>query len=138
MHVFDSVRSEGGVSPPAFCRFLVSPAPGVEAMKSLYSVALGLVLIWLALSQLSGQETTATLVHFPATLANTPHPLMSTSFTQTAKLIASKPITVDSFGRVAIDGDTIVVGAGNAAYVFVKPSNRSWPQQHERCSLYFC
>lgn len=94
-------------------------------MKPLYSVALGLGLIWLALSQLSGQEiAAATLVNFPETLANTPHPLMFTSFTQTAKLIVSNPITSDNLGRVAIDDDTIIVGAGNnAAYVFVKPGS---------------
>ncbi|MBE7551933.1 MAG: FG-GAP repeat protein [Anaerolineales bacterium] len=94
-------------------------------MKLLCSLALGLGLIWLALSQISRQDfaAAATPVDLPGASSNLPQPLVLTSFTQTAKLIASDRITHDVFDRVAIDGDTVVVGANNKAYVFVKPSN---------------
>lgn len=62
------------------------------------------------------------------------------SWTQQAKLIADNAGSTDSFGHsVAIDGDTIVVGAPNedgsgllndgAAYVFTRNNNGVWTQQ---------
>jgi uncharacterized protein (DUF2345 family) len=95
-------------------------------MKLLCSFALGLGLIWLALSQVPTQDIAAAAapVDLPAAFSHAPQLLMLNTFTQTAKLIASDRITGDAFGRVAIDGDTIIVGAHkDTAYVFVKPSN---------------
>lgn len=101
-------------------------------MKLLCSLALGLSLIWLALSQVPGQDTAAAAapVDLPAAFSHTSQPLALTSFTQTAKLIASDRITNDRFGySVVVSGDTVAVGADlagddrpGAAYVFVKPA----------------
>lgn len=101
-------------------------------MKLLYSLALGLGLIWLALSQISRQDfaAAATPVDLLVAFSHISQPLALTSFTQTAKLIASDRITNDRFGySVAVSGDTIAVGADlagsdsqGAAYVFVKPA----------------
>lgn len=56
------------------------------------------------------------------------------TFTQVAKLVSPNPETSAFFSSVALDGDTIVVGASGegtstgAAYVFVR-SGSSWTQQ---------
>ena len=67
----------------------------------------------------------------------------SGAWSQVAKLTASDGAASDRFGTsVAVDGDTVVVGAGwandtesGAAYVFTKPSSGGWADATETAKL---
>lgn len=57
------------------------------------------------------------------------------AWNEETKLVASDGVAGDNFGRaVAIDGDTVVIGAAASAYIFVR-SGTTWTQQAKLVAL---